>query len=394
MEMESEKKAVFKKQTVFIDARLMFYAGVGRYLRELVYNICEIDRDISFYLLGDKKKLAEFIESDKSGVLSMERFTLLDSRAKKYSFGEQFTLHYFFMKYSKKVDLFFCPHFNVPLFYLPKNSVVTVHDLTFFKFPSYFGNVKTFIAKILLKRTLKKAKKIIAVSNFVKEDIITMFGTDDNFTKILEDKITVIYQGLGKNFAPVAEDETLRFKTEKNLGRYILYCGNRKKHKNITGLLKAFDAAKKDLPGIKLAIIGSKFKDYDFVDKYIEENNIRDIVQLKDVSDYELRLYYGSAEAFVFFSLSEGFGFAPLEAASCGAPLILSSAAALPEVFAGAAVFVDPYDIADMAGAIRRVVSNKSLREELKGKSLGLAGKYSYTDTAAKTIEVFKEITE
>ena len=391
--MELEKKAVSKKQTVFIDARLIFYAGVGRYLRELIYNICEIDKDISFYLLGDKKKLAEFIESDKSDVLSMERFTLLDSRAKKYSFGEQFVLQYLFIKYSKRVDLFFCPHFNVPLFYLPKNSVVTVHDLTFFKFSSYFGNIKTFIAKILLKRTLKNAQKIITDSNFVKKDIIAMFGINENLVKILEDKIEVVYPGLGKSFAPVTEDEVLRFKTEKKLGQYILYCGNRKKHKNIVNMIKAFDVAKKDLPDIKLVIIGLRFKEHDFADKYIEENNIRDIVQLKNVPDDELRLYYGAAEAFAFFSLSEGFGFAPLEAASCGTPLILSSAAALPEVFAGAAIFTDPCDIMDMADAIKRVVSDKTLKKELKVKSLELAGKYSYTDTAVKTIKVFMQVT-
>ena len=391
--MELEKKAVSKKQTVFIDARLIFYAGVGRYLRELIYNICEIDKDISFYLLGDKKKLAEFIESDKSDVLSIKRFTLLDSLAKKYSFREQFVLHYLFIKYSKKVDLFFCPHFNVPLFYLPKNSVVTVHDLTFFKFPSYFGNIKTFIAKILLKRTLKNAQKIITDSNFVKKDIIAMFGINENSVKILDDKIEIIYPGLGKSFTPVTEDEVLRFKTEKKLGQYILYCGNRKKHKNIVRMIKAFDVAKKDLPDIKLVIIGLRFKEHDFADKYIEENNIRDIVQLKNVSDDELRLYYGGAEAFVFFSLSEGFGLAPLEAASCGTPLILSSAAALPEVFAGAAIFTDPCDIMDMADAIKRVVSDKTLKKELKVKSLELAGKYSYADTAVKTIKVFMQIT-
>ncbi len=143
---------------------------------------------------------------------------------------------------------------------------------------------------------------------------------------------------------------------------------------------------------IKLVIIGLRFKEHDFADKYIEENNIRNVVQLKNVPDDELRLYYGGAEAFTFFSLSEGFGFAPLEAASCGTQLILSSVAALPEVFAGAAIFTDSYDIMNMADAIKRVVSDKTLKKELKVKSLELAGKYSYTDTAVKTIKVFMQI--
>lgn len=402
----AEKEVGSVSLTVFIDARLMFYAGIGRYLRELIYNICDIDKDVSFYLLGDKKKLTEFIESDKSGILSPERFTLLNSGAKKYSFGEQLVLHYFFIKYSKKADIVFCPHFNVPLFYLPKNSVVTVHDLTFFKFPSYFGRFKTHVAKILLKRVLKRAGKIITISNFVKNDIISMFagsngdtGTDGriiensgNFSRILKNKIEVIYLGLGAGFVSAKDNEIEKFKAQKNLDSYILYCGNIKKHKNIIGLIKAYEMVKKDLHNLKLVIIGSRFKKYDFADKYIDDNRIAGIVELKNVSDGELRLYYGGADAFVFFSLSEGFGFAPLEAASCGAPLILSSATSLPEVFEGAAVFANPYSTSDMAEAIKKVITDDALREELRDKSLGLAGKYSYRDTAVKTLKVFRAL--
>ncbi len=403
---------------IFMDARLMFYAGVGRYQRELLINIFKNKEDIGlnknyaginkknhkkgskinrnetknlkFFILGDKNKINDFIISND---LPFENFIVINNKAKKYSFLEQVSLSYVFLKYRKKVNLFFFPHFNISIFYIPKNSVVTVHDLTYFHYSKYFGIFKAFAAKLLLQRVLKKTKKIITVSNFVKQDIINMFGYIKSVD--LKNKIKVIYEGHNSIFnqKSISDDkEVFHRKDNFSIRPYILYLGNRKKHKNILGLIKTYKIVKKDdnFKDLELILIGSKFKKVDFIDKFIKKEKISGVIQLSNLKDEEIRSYYSNALAFTFFSISEGFGLAPLEAAASGAPLILANAGALPEVFKNAAIFVDPLNELEMANAIKKVISDEKFRNELKKSSFELAKRYSSEKMAFETLNYFK----
>ena len=377
-----------KEFKIFMDCRLLFYAGVGRYQREILLNIFkEKDINVKFFILCEGERIKEFILSNG---LPLENFYIINSNAKKYSFTEQFQLFHIFFSYRKKVDVFFSPHYNLPILYIPKNLVVTIHDLTYHHFPKYFGMLKTAAAKMVLKRTLKKAKKIITVSNFVKKDIIDMFG---DISSDLINKIEVIYNGLSPNFCNMPNEDAKRaFKIKKHVDNYILYCGNRKRHKNIERLIKAFKIVKNEFKNLKFIIIGSKFKENDYLDEFIrKEQGDADIIQLQNISDEEIKLYYACASAFTLFSLSEGFGFAPLEASACGVPLILSRVGALPEIFGSAALFVDPYNINEMATQIRNVLVDESLRSNLKKRSLEISKKYLSMEMANKTFKCLKD---
>jgi glycosyltransferase involved in cell wall biosynthesis len=441
-----------KPYKIFIDARLMFYAGIGRYQREFILNVLKNNTNnernkinakneinLKFYLLGDKNKINQFIHLND---LPNDQFIVINNTSKKYSFKEQFSIFFILLYYRKKIDLFFFPHYNISIFYIPKNSIVTVHDLTFYRFSNYTWKFKTAVGKFVLKRVLKKTKKAITVSNYVKNDIINMFGNIGGLN--LQDKIKVIYPGYSlffgsredKNITYTIKDKSSKKKfnfdnkisnqLKQNIScPYILYLGNRKKHKNILNLIKAFKLIKdssqninnnqldikdkadnhnnshKNTPignsyascgnfhDLKLVLIGSRFKKYDFIDEFIKKENIGDIIQLSNISDEEAKIYYENAKAFTFISISEGFGFAPLEAAICGAPLILADAGALPEVFKDVALFVDPCNIEDIADSIKKVLTDENLRNDLKGKSLTLANKYSYKKMASEMLDYF-----
>ena len=348
---------------IFFDARLINYAGLGRYERELIAELLKLNPDITFYVIGEKDKITSYINDFK---LNPKNFVVIDLKIKKYTFSEQFKLINIIrnMELEKKVDIFLFPHFNIPFLYVPKKSAVIVHDLTFFHFPRYFGRIKTMLAKLVLKNVLIKAKKIITVSNFVKNDIINMFGSEsDKNSKlcqnILQDKITVVYSGYSPKFQPAPENKIKEFKIKNNLGRFLLYCGNRKKHKNLINLIKAFQEVKKEFTDLKLILIGKRFEKPDkpdFIDDFINKNGIKDVISIEYASDEDLNLYYSASSAFVFISLSEGFGFAPLEALASGAKLILADNSALPEIFKNAAAYVNPYDVNDIAAAIKKTL--------------------------------------
>ena len=348
---------------IFFDSRLINYAGLGRYERELIAELLKLNPDIIFYVIGEKNKITSYI---KDFNLNPKNFVIIDLKINKYTFSEQFKLISIIKNMEGKVDFFLFPHFNIPFLYVPKKSVVIVHDLTFFHFPQYFGRIKTMLAKLVLKNVLIKAKKIITVSNFVKNDIINMFGSDSNKHKnlkldnnILQNKINVVYSGYSPKFQPAPENKIKEFKIKNNLDRFLLYCGNRKKHKNLINLIKAFQEVKKEFVDLKLVLIGKRFEKPDkpdFIDDFINKNGIKDVISIEYASDDDLNLYYSASSAFVFISLSEGFGFAPLEALASGAKLILADNSALPEIFKNAAIYVNPYDINDIAKAVKKTL--------------------------------------
>ena len=359
---------------IFFDARLINYAGLGRYERELIAELLKLNPDITFYVIGEKSKITSYINDF---CLNPKNFVIIDLKIKKYTFSEQFKLINIIrnIEVEKKVDIFLFPHFNIPFLYIPKNSAVIVHDLTFFHFPRYFGRIKTMLAKLVIKKVLIKAKKIITVSNFVKNDIVNMFGCESGKPKhlkldknTLRDKITVIYSGYSPKFQPASEDAIKEFKIKNNLGMFLLYCGNRKRHKNIINLIKAFQEVKKEFADLKLVLIGKRFEKPnkpDFIDDFINKNCVKDVISIEYASDDDLNLYYSASSAFVFISLSEGFGFAPLEALASGARLILADNSALPEIFKNAAVYVNPYDVDNIAEVIKKTLVNNDIKEGL-----------------------------
>jgi len=301
-------------------------------------------------------------------------------------------------KLLKGIDIYFNPHFFVAPVSLECKKVITFHDLSFEHHPQLFSHRKILWQKFLMntKQEAKKADKIVADSFSTKEDLVNIYKIDPA-------KIKVVYLGVSKDFKPIKEDNSQlkRVRKKYNLPKpFILYFGTIEPRKNLILLIKAFEALKektswKGFEGgvfsdLKLVIAGVKGWLYKDIFKEVENSKYKkDIIFTGFIEDKDKPYLYNLANLFVYPSFFEGFGFPPLEAMACGVPTIVSNVSSLPEVVGNGAVMIDPYNVDELAFAIRKVLEDKDLRENLIKKGLKQAKKFSWYKTAQEVLRVF-----
>ena len=283
-------------------------------------------------------------------------------------------------------DIVHLPNHHFARFaYFRKNPyIVTVHDLVRFYFPF---DPEKLAERIFLKldiRGIKRAGHLIATSQNTKNDLI-------EYMKIPQNKITVIYNGIDRSiFKPY--DVRLRLLDKP----YILYVGSERPRKNLGRLFEAFAILKKEFPDFKLLKIGPVGRHEKYrrnAEKELKRLGItRDVAFIDYVSEQDLVSYYCSAELLAYPSLYEGFGLPPLEAMSCGCPVVTSNISSLPEVVGEAGIMVDPRDITSLAEAMRRVLTDSKLRDGMVGKGLEQAKKFSWEKAAEQTREVYDKV--
>ncbi|MDP3981103.1 MAG: glycosyltransferase family 1 protein [Chlamydiota bacterium] len=263
-------------------------------------------------------------------------------------------------------------------------AVVTIHDVSFLRFPQYTEpkNLKYLTRKI--KETLNLAHHIIVVSQFTKDEML-------NFFPMSEDKVSVIHPGIITNRFVKRVQGVSRIKLPK---KYMLYVGNIEPRKNLRGLLLSFKNAllKNSAQDLYLVIAGEKAWLYDEIMGISEDPAIKDrIVFTGYVSDEDLTEIYKNALFFVFPSLYEGFGMPPLEAMAFNLPVIASSSGSLPEVLGDAALMVDPENLEDLAEKICMMANNRDIREEYCRRGQIQIRKYNWEESAKKTLDVYEK---
>lgn len=301
-------------------------------------------------------------------------------------------------KLLKGIDIYFNPHFFVAPVSPECKKVITFHDLSFEHHPQLFSHRKILWQKFLMntKQEAKKADKIMADSFSTKEDLVNIYKIDPA-------KIKVVYLGVSKDFKPIKKDSPQLKKVRKKYSLpkpFILYFGTIEPRKNLILLIKAFEALKektiwKGFEGdvfsdLKLVIAGAKGWLYKDIFKEVENSKYKeDIIFTGFIEDKDKPHLYNLANLFVYPSFFEGFGFPPLEAMACGVPTIVSNASSLPEIVGDGAVMIDPYNVDELAFAIRKVLEDKDLRENLIKKGLKQAKKFSWDKTAQEVLRVF-----
>ncbi len=370
--MKRNKNEILK---LHIDGRMLYGSGIGRCLREIIKEIITADSKIKIYLYGNyadyRKYLGEYSISD-------DKITFRENNSPIYSIKEQVVGSMISLK-GKSSDVFYYPHYNLP-FIVHKNSVFTIHDFTQFKFPEYFGKSRVKIARLVLNNAVKKAKKIIAVSKSTLGDFCYYFPE-------YKDKVEVIHNGVSKKFKVLRDKEKEIFMLKKNFGKYILFTGNNKPHKNISGLISSFVEVKKEFKDFKLVIISKGFS----TEMLPLEDEIKDdIFVVEEVSDNELVYYYNCAFMFVLPSFYEGFGLPVIEAMACGCPVVTSNVSSLPEIGGNAALYIDPYDNSSLSGGIKKVIVDSNLRDELIKKGTSRAKLFNWENAARMYLEVFR----
>lgn len=362
--------------------------GVATYTLNLLKSLAKVDLKNKYTIYGVRLAPEELvIENDNFKIKNMP--DLLRLRSFWYSWYPWYYTAFSLQLSLDKPNIFFSPYPSLPL-YCPCPKVAVVHDLSFLVVRNSFKIHSQIILKKQLLHIVRRASKIIAVSESTKKDLI-------KFVKASPENVAVIYEGYDTDaYKPQFDTDEVKALVQRYGidSRYVLYVGTLEPRKNIPRLIEAFASLKKQ-GGIehKLVVTGKKGWLYNNIFLTVTRTGLDNEVIFTDyVPDQDLPLLISGADLFVYPSLYEGFGLPPLEAMACGTPVITSNLSSLPEVVGDAGILVDPYSVDEIAEAIHQVLSNARLREQMQRKGLDRARMFSWEKTAQETLKVLEAV--
>lgn len=363
------------RNEVAIDARMLGSSGIGTYIRNLIKGFSETDHGISFIIIGDEEKIRELIGENNN-------ISIVHSEIPIYSIAEQMKLP----SLAKSADLLHSPHHNVPIFWR-KKLVATFHDALHWDFPEFIPGYKGKLYLSAISRKIAKADAVIVPSKFTAERLSTKLS-------VPEDNIHIIPHGIDRAFfMPQKHQNDILRKYGLEPQKYLLYVGNMKRHKNIDRMAQAYSLARQKGLSIPFVFSGKLEGLRQTIDcKSLFE--VKGVKYIGETKASELPVLYSFARAFIFVSLYEGFGLPPLEAMSCGCPVLTSNVASLPEVVGDAALKVDPMNIEEIADGIFKISLDDKLRQQFIEKGFDWISNFNWKNSVAKTIEVYKRILE
>jgi glycosyltransferase involved in cell wall biosynthesis len=206
------------------------------------------------------------------------------------------------------------------------------------------------------------------------------------------ESVTVVHHGIRSQFHPVPQKEVNKIRTLYRLpDRYIIYVGLVERRKNLVRLIEALEPLWRTGEERPLVLVGAPGKDFDKIMSKVHELNLDQRVILTGyVPDKHLPPLYTGADLLVFPSLYEGFGLPPLEAMSCGTPVLCSNTSSLPEIVSDAAITVDPYDVNMMTDRLKVLLRDVELRTAMAEKGVKRAAQFSWLNSAEKTFGVYE----
>ncbi len=361
-----------------IDVRLWNQTGVGRYIRNLVSNLSDIDKKNEYVLFARSEDTKEIKSTVKDS-----KFEIVKTDISWHGIAEQTKLPTLLNKHN--LDLVHFPYFSVPIFY-KKPFVITIHDLivknfntgkaSTLPFPLYYAKRLGYHA--VLGSAIKRAAKIIVPSSTVAENM------KEEYPLSPEDKIVVTYEG--------GFSEEIKKTSNKKLvdGDYLVRVGNFYPHKNTEGLLNAISSINDDQ--LKLVLVGKRDYFYDKIKKLVDKLNIDNkVVFIENPSDEELVELYKNAAATVVPSFAEGFSLTTVEAMSVGSLVLASDIPVHREICGVAAIYCNPEDPNDIKQKIELVLSlSKSEKEKIIKKGYEQSKKFSWEKMAKETLTVYE----
>ena len=370
--------------TIGIDGRFLQdkFHGIGRYTHGLITGLCELEGDHQITLFIDpslpntRLLLTPWLHSPK---LHIEHVSIpMYHPQELWAWPAQLR--------RTSVDVFHSPYFWAPLI-LSCPLITTVHDMIFDRYPEYIpGRRFSLPYKIMSRLTLLKSRSVIAVSEATRRDIL-------EFTHTPSHKAVTVLSGVESAFTiPVTEQERAQVRVKYSLpDSYILALGARRPHKNIQRLVSAFSHAATDIPHalVLVGAIDNRFFD-DASSAIMQLKQVGRVIEIAQVDEADLRALYAAADMFIQPSIIEGFGLPVIEALACGCPVACSNTSSLPEVAGDAAIFFDPLSEAEMADAIRCMLTSPELRKQLSQRGHERVQHFNWQTTAAKTLDVYR----
>jgi glycosyltransferase involved in cell wall biosynthesis len=358
---------------IVIDARNM-PTSTGRYVEMLVRYLEKIDREHRYSILMYPDKMDKWQPSNPN-------FTAVPCPYKEYTLSEQ--LGFKRQLESLKPDLVHFSMVQQPILYRGK-VVTTMHDLTTIRFRNPAKNWLIFTIKrwayiLVTHVAARKSAAIITPSEFVRQDFA-------DYTHIDPAKIITTHEAVDDFDAPAEEMPFFKGK------RFLLADGRPRPHKNLRRIIEAFAIIHRHHPDVYLMLVGKRDpSDGKYVDLITSLGLEAYAIQTDFIPDSQLKWALQNCQAFIYASLSEGFGLIPLEAMINGAPVAISNATCLPEVCGDAGNYFDPYDVNDMARALEELLTNKQLSDTLRERGHQQVKKYSWQRMAQQTLAVYRK---
>lgn len=346
--------------------------GIGWFTRETLSRITQDHPEHKFLFIFDRPFAEEFIFSD-----NVTPIVLSPPTRHPFLWYIWFELQLPRILSKYKVDLFFSPDGYLSLNTKVK-QLAAIHDINFAHRPKDLPWLKAKYYNHYFPLFAKKAKRIVTVSYFSKEDINRTY-------RIADDKIDVVYNGVNTLYTPTTEAEKLQTKAQySNNCDYFLFIGSLHPRKNICGLLRAYDSFRTSIESdVKLVIVGeSMFKTSDIELTYEGMRYKDDVIFTGRLDNDSLHQVLGAAMALTFVPYFEGFGIPVIEAMSSGVPVICSNTTSLPEVGGNAVLYVDPFSLNQIRDAMLKIYQDEAVRYNLIEKGFIQKNKFSWDKTA------------
>ncbi len=360
---------------IAIDARMVGSGGIGRYTESLLTQMMRQRPQVRWTLIGRPESLKHF-----------EGAEIRECRAGVYSAVEAFGIAGLF----KDADLVHIPHFNAPFMIRPR-LVVTVHDLIHFEYPEYqpFPCANALL-DFKLKRLLRRADRVVTVSS------ATAAALERRYPDLgLTAKTRVIWEAADASFGPEPQLGDLETCKKYGIkGKYFLYVGAIREHKEVHTLMSAFAAVQaSEAAPVQLLLSGrldARFEKKHRFTEWLSRNP--GAAWARSADDQELAALYRGALAVVLPSQIEGFGLPVLEAMRSGTPMIISDAPSLTEIAGGAALTFKTGQIDPLRDCLYNVMTDSDLRQRLVVSGLRRAADFDWSKTAAQTLEIYDSL--
>ncbi len=355
----------------------------------LVKNLARINTEHRFELftdITDEETLRDIAK--RLEIEGNERFKIIALETPNRFAWNFWTLPQYLRK--NPIDIYHTQYIT-PFFVPRKIKIVTIiHDISFNFFPQFIKFSDLFFLKALIPLSLRRADRVVAVSEFTRSEIISYYGLDPK-------KVSVAYNAVADDFLQKAnEEEIAKIRSKYNLPeKYILYIGTLQPRKNLPLLIEAFAKVRGKLPGIKLVLAGNR-EAHNFdkrVDEVIEKHKLEDEIIFSGyvADEYKVAMIAG-AHVFAFPSRYEGFGIPILEAMSQGVPVLASDILPHMEVASDACVYFQDDKLDSCANMLYNLCIDEKIRVHCSEKGMARKVLFSWQKTAHQTIAIYDEL--